>query len=82
MFNAEERFAYMESQKHYWDNKNTLDYAYEKGKDAGLEEGLAEGEFKAKIETARKMSSMGMDMETVLEVIGLPKEELAQKVEP
>ncbi len=33
-------------------------------------------------ETARKMRSMGMDMETVLEVTGLPKEELSQNVEP
>ena len=43
MFNEEERFAYMESQKHYRDNLNTLDYAYERGKDAGWEDGLAEG---------------------------------------
>ena len=87
MFNEEERFAYMESQKHYWDNKNTLDYAYEKGKDAGKEEGLAEGkelgivegEYKVKMATARKMLSMGMGLETVLEVTELTKEEIESR---
>ena len=43
MFTKEERFAYMVSQKHYWDNHNTLAYSFAKGKKAGMEAGMKEG---------------------------------------
>ena len=47
MLTPEERFAYEESQKHYWDNLNTIAFSYEKGEIAGIakgkELGLAEG---------------------------------------
>ena len=43
MFSKEERFAYMVSQKHYWDNRNTIAYSFEKGEKAGKEAGLKEG---------------------------------------
>lgn len=43
MFTKEERFAYMVSQKHYWDNHNTISYSYEKGQKAGMEAGMKEG---------------------------------------
>lgn len=72
LFNAEEQFAYMVSQKHYWDNNNTIAYSYEKGKEAGLKEGkelgFIEGEDKAKSELAQKMLSMGISQDIVLEL--------------
>ena len=43
MFTKEEQFAYMVSQKHYWDNHNTIAYSYEKGEKAGKEAGIKEG---------------------------------------
>ena len=43
MFTKEEQFAYMISQKHYWDNHNTIAYSYEKGQKAGMEAGVKEG---------------------------------------
>jgi Fe2+ transport system protein FeoA len=43
MFTQEEQFAYMVSQKHYWDNHNTIAYSYEKGEKAGKEAGMKEG---------------------------------------
>ena len=74
MFTKEERFAYMISQKHYWDNHNTIAYSYEKGEKAGLKKGkelgIAEGEAKAKRELALKMLSMGIPQEVVSKVTG------------
>ena len=74
MFTKEERFAYMISQKHYWDNHNTIAYSYEKGEKAGLKKGkelgIAEGEAKAKRELAQKMLSLGIPQEVVSEVTG------------
>ena len=47
MLSPEERSAYEESRKHYWDNLNAIAYSYEKGEKDGLakgkELGLAEG---------------------------------------
>ncbi|MBR6272187.1 MAG: PD-(D/E)XK nuclease family transposase, partial [Bacteroidales bacterium] len=57
-FTKEEQFAYMVSQKHYWDNHNTLAYSYEKG------------EANAKSEIARKLLSMGLSKEQVFEATG------------
>ena len=82
MFSQEERFAYMVSQKHYWDNCNTIAYSYEKGekagKEAGMKEGrelgLAEGEKKAKLETAQKMLELGIDMERICKATGVNEE--------
>ena len=59
MFNDEERFAYMVSQKHYWDNHNTIAYSYEKG------------EANAKSEIARKMLEAGADPDFIKEITGV-----------
>ena len=56
----------------------------EKGKELGLVEGkelgLAEGKelgiAEQKLETARKMRSLGLDMETILKVTGLTEDEI------
>ena len=86
MFTQEEQFAYMVSQKHYWDNHNTIAYSYEKGekagKEAGMKEGkelglakgkelgIAEGEANAKSAIAQKLLSMGLSKEQVFEATG------------
>ena len=59
MFTKEEQFAYMVSQKHYWDNRNTIAYSYEKG------------EAHAKSEIARKMLEAGADPVFIKEVTGV-----------
>lgn len=70
MFTPEERLAYMVSQKHYWDNLNTIAYSFEKGEKAGKEAGIAEGEAKAKLEMAQKLLDMGLSKEMILEATG------------
>ena len=85
MFNAEQRFAYMVSQKHYWDNHNTIAYSFEKGKKTGMEEGMkegiergiAEGKAQIQLETARKMLAAGIDKKTILEITGVDASEPA-----
>ncbi len=52
-------------------------YAWSQGK----EEGHAEGEKKAKLETARNLLKLGVPMETVVKATGIPEEELAQSNE-
>ena len=56
---------------------HTVAYSYDKGKTAGRELGIAEGEAKSKRETARKMLSMGMDKDTILQVTDQTEEELS-----
>ena len=93
MLTPEERFAYEESRKHYWDNLNAIACSFEKGKELGVAEGkklglaegkelgLAEGKelgiAEEKHETARKMLGMGMAKDAVLQVTGLTEEELS-----
>jgi predicted transposase/invertase (TIGR01784 family) len=45
---------------------------YEKG----LQEGLEKGEFKAKIETAKKLIQKGIDIKIIMEATGLSKKDL------
>ena len=42
----------------------------------GVAEGLAEGTKKNQIETAKKMLNMGMSIDLIAEISGLPKEEI------
>ena len=53
---------------------------FEDGRAAGLEqgrtEGLAEGETSKALEMAKAMKSENIDIETIIKVSGLPKEEI------
>ncbi len=49
---------------------------YNSGMDTALRKGIAEGEKKAKLETAKKMLEKGMNIDTIVEVTGLSKEEI------
>lgn len=78
MFTPDERFAYEQSQMHYWDNLNTINYSYDKGVAAGKEEGKEEGREEATRELVQKMLAMGMSEETIFELTGvaeIPTEE-------
>ena len=49
---------------------------YNSGMDTALRKGIAEGEKKAKLETAKKRLEKGMNIDTIVEVTGLSKEEI------
>ena len=52
----------------------------EQGLKKGIEQGIKEGIEKGKEETARKMLELGMDIETIIKITDLSKEEI-QKIE-
>lgn len=70
-FTPEQDLAYERSMKVYLDTYNQLRGAHILGVAEGKEQGLAEGERRAKLETARKLLEMGIDRETVCKATGL-----------
>ncbi|MDD7274904.1 MAG: hypothetical protein PUH08_04465 [Treponema sp.] len=50
------------------------DEGYEKGISIGLEQGLEQGAYQTKLETARKLITMGLSIEQVVQGTGLPIE--------
>ena len=68
----EERARLEEDWKNYNDYFNTIDFAKKEGK----EEGLAEGEIKKNLENAKKMKDMGLSFDIIMQVTGLPIEEI------
>lgn len=50
------------------------DEGYEKGISIGLERGLERGAYQTKLETARKLITMGLSIEQVVQGTGLPIE--------
>ena len=55
--------------------------AYKDGKKVGLAEGEKNGEYRAKIETAKKMLAKNIPVEVVVECTGLTLEEVEKLVE-
>ena len=90
----EEDLAYERSMKVYLDTYNQIEGGrilghqdgLVEGKEIGLAEGkklgLAEGEMKTRRETAKKMRSLGIDLETIQQVTGLPEEEIQDDPTP
>ena len=72
----EEQDAYIASMKQKWDYKNTIDYAREEGREAGREEGREEGEEHKACEIARRMKSMGMNDNVILQATGLTEDQI------
>ena len=64
----EERARLEEDWKNYNDYFNTIDFAKKEGK--------AEGEQKKNLENAKKMKDMGLSFEIIMQVTGLPLEEI------
>ena len=72
----EERARLEEDWKNYNDYFNTIDFAKEEGRVEGREEGRVEGEQKKNLENARKMKEMGLSFEVIMQVTGLPCEDI------
>ena len=56
--------------------KSATDYSYASGKVDGRAEGIAEGERKANLATARKMLSKGFSIDEISEMTGLAPDEI------
>lgn len=54
----------------------TLKETFEKTREEGIEEGIEKGIEKGKIEVAKNLLSMGMDVLTVIKATGLSKEDI------
>ena len=46
----------------------------EEGRQEGLQEGIKEGRQEEKLETAKNMIKLGLDIDTIIKVTGLSKE--------
>jgi predicted transposase/invertase (TIGR01784 family) len=87
-FTREELKSYEDSKKFYRDKKNSMDTAFEEGKEEGKEEGLKQGEIKGLkkgriegkkamiIEIIRKGVSNNMSIETLTHLTGLTEKEV------
>jgi predicted transposase/invertase (TIGR01784 family) len=65
---------YQKSLLDYWSNKAVLDTAFAEGK----EEGLAEGELKAKLSIAQQLKAQGLALEIIIQATGLSQAEIEQ----
>jgi len=85
-YSDDEYAAYEESLKYYRDLKNSIDTAFDEGKNEGMiegeERGMIEGEVKGKaegkVETAIKMKKKGYTIADIVEITGLSIEEVEQ----
>ena len=75
-FTPQEQREYEASKMAYRDIKNSIDTAKREGKEEGLAEGMEKGMTQRSLEIARKMLANGMDTATVMEITGLPAEEI------
>ncbi|BDD07419.1 Rpn family recombination-promoting nuclease/putative transposase [Aureibacter tunicatorum] len=73
---ASEYTVYQEELKIYWDLNNVVDYAREEGREEGIEIGIEKGLKKGKIETAKKLLSIGLSIDQIMEATDLTKEEI------
>ena len=79
-FSPEEVIRYEDSLKYYRDLKNVLDTArgegVEKGIGIGREQGIDIGRAREKMDTAAKMLARGLDLQSVMEITGLSREDI------
>jgi len=76
-FTPVEREEYVASKKDYWDYYSTMKTSFDKGREEGRKEGREEGEHKKALDTARKMKSDGIPLESIARYTGLTVEEIA-----
>ncbi len=84
--NREDMNAYEQSLKIYRDNKNALDYMKKEGREEGRQEGRAkgraegkaEGKIEALLAVAKGMKEQGIDLNAILKITGLTKEQIDQ----
>lgn len=53
-----------------------LDKGELRGKEAGITEGIKQGEKKKQLEVAKRMKAKGMDIDTIIEITELAKDEI------
>lgn len=53
-----------------------IEQGIQQGIEQGIEQGIQQGEKKAKMETAKKMLEKGIEIDTIIEITGLNKEEI------
>lgn len=70
-FSRSEQQAYEDSLKYYRDLQNVVDTSRLEGHEEGREEGIAIGLVQGREEVAKKMLTMGLDVETVCQATGL-----------
>lgn len=70
--------AYRESQKVYWDNINTFNYALEKAEAKGEAEGEARGRTEEKVVIAQNMKKKGLSISLIAEITGLSTDDIEQ----
>ena len=68
----EEQEAYIASMKQKWDYDNSIEFAEQKGLARGREEGMRQGA----LEVARRMKSMGLNDDVILQATGLTEEQI------
>jgi predicted transposase/invertase (TIGR01784 family) len=79
-----EQFAYHQSLKRHRDQKNTKDYARKEGREKGIKVGQEMIELERKqtvkrfLKIAKRLRDNGYDQETIMEIIGLSKENMEQ----
>ena len=71
-----ERYLAELRQKYIMDQKAIEDAGYDKGYDSGYDSGTLDGEKKKSIEIAKKLKSKKMDIDDIIEITGLKKEEI------
>ena len=79
-FTPEDKAKYEHEMRTERDFHNQLAYAREKGIEDGLKQGREEGKEQGirdtQLETARRMLALSMDLTTIVQVTGLPEEEV------
>jgi predicted transposase/invertase (TIGR01784 family) len=79
-YSREDRERYEESLKYYRDMKNVIETAFEdgelKGKIEGIIEGITKGKLEERQEIAKKMKAIGIPLETIMVLTGVPQDEI------
>ncbi len=72
----EEQEAYIASMKQKWDYDNSIEFAEQKGLEKGRKEGREEGKAEQRMENARSLKSLGVDINTIAKALGLTAKEV------
>ena len=75
-YSEQEYNEYEQSLKVYRDLNNVIETAESKGEKRGEERGIAKGKFEEKLEIARAMLLKGLDIQLIMEITQLSKEEI------
>ena len=85
-YNDAEKYRYQESLKVFRDNQNTFDYAMEtaynegtnNGIEQGIEQGIIKGILEGKIEVAKNAMLLGLDIDSIMKLTGLSKQQIQE----